>query len=373
MAPNPISFPRREGRASRQAHADLPDGTYEQEFGRDGFYGPVSHLYHAHPPTGWSDWQGPTRPRAFDTTKTNAASASPWDATPLFANAAVKFRLWRAAGAMDHLARNADGDELLFVHAGAGDLFCDFGHLAYSEGDYVVLPRGAMWRIEPAAPTTMLLIEATDDRYGLPDKGIVGEHAFFDPAALATPALDERFRAQSDERPCRVVLKRRDALSTVTFPHNPLDAVGWKGTLAPVKINWRDFRPLMSHRFHVPPSAHTTFLASRFVVCTFAPRPLESDPGALKLPFYHSNVDYDEIIFYHRGQFMSRDNIHPGMITLHPSGFPHGPHPKAFAAAAKAARRETDEVAVMVDTRDALDVTAQAAAIEWPGYVDSWK
>ncbi|MEE8512849.1 MAG: hypothetical protein V3S36_09410, partial [Acidiferrobacterales bacterium] len=145
------------------------------------------------------------------------------------------------------------------------------------------------------------------------------------------------------------------------------------GTLVPVRLNWRDIRPLMSHRYHVPPSAHTTFVAGRFVVCTFCPRPLESDPGALKVPFFHNNNDYDEVLFYHRGEFFSRDNIHPGMLTLHPSGITHGPHPKALAAGKKAVRKETDEVAVMIDTRDALYVDQRLSEVEWTGYVDSWK
>jgi homogentisate 1,2-dioxygenase len=141
----------------------------------------------------------------------------------------------------------------------------------------------------------------------------------------------------------------------------------------PVRLNWRAIRPLMSHRAHLPPSAHTTFASKRFVVATFCPRPMESDPGALKVPFFHSNDDYDEVIFYHAGEFFSRDNIHPGMITLHPSGFTHGPHPKAFETGARGARAETNEVAVMIDARDALDVADLPAGVEWPGYVDSWK
>ena len=168
-------------------------------------------------------------------------------------------------------------------------------------------------------------------------------------------------------------LKRRGAVSTVSYPYNPLDAVGWKGTLLPVRINLRDMRPLMSHRYHLPPSVHTTFQANRFVICTFVPRPLESDAGALRVPFYHSNADYDEVIFYHAGDFFSRDNIHPGMISFHPAGFPHGPHPKAFAAGASQTKSETDEVAVMVDTRDALDIAIGAEAIEWGDYVNSWQ
>ena len=153
----------------------------------------------------------------------------------------------------------------------------------------------------------------------------------------------------------------------------------WAGTatLSVVRINWRDLRPLMSHRAHLPPSAHTTFVAGRFVVCTFVPRPLESDPEALRLPFFHNNDDFEEIIFYHKGSFFSRDNIHPGMMTVHPSGFTHGPHPKAFNAATRSVesggKTETDEVAVMIDTRDAVDVAAMPAGVEFDGYVKSWR
>lgn len=372
MAKTWIPFQHVEGKASRQAHVALPEGTYERELGKEGFFGPAAHMYHRHPPTGWTDWEGPLKPRAFDTTKIAGAQSSPWDATLLLSNSHVRLRRWRCDRRMDHLVRNGDGDELIFVHAGRGELFCDFGRLAFSEGDYIVLPRSTSWRIEPAEPVTALLIEATNESYRLPDKGIVGGHAIFDPAVLEMPHIDDAFRAQQDERPWRVVIKRREQLSTVTYPFNPLDAVGWKGDLAPVRVNWRDIRPLMSHRYHLPPSAHSTFVAGRFVVCTFVPRPIESDPEALKVPFFHNNDDYDEVIFYHRGQFFSRDNIHPGMITLHPCGFPHGPHPKAFATGAKFARKETDEVAVMLDTRDALEVASGAAAIEFADYVKSW-
>jgi len=194
---------------------------------------------------------------------------------------------------------------------------------------------------------------------------------------LDTPHIDDAFKAQQDERTWKVSVKRRGQLSTVTFPFNPLDAIGWHGDLSVVRVNWRDIRPLMSHRAHLPPSAHTTFLAGRFVVCTFVPRPLESDPEALRLPFFHNNDDYEEIIFYHKGSFFSRDNIHPGMMTVHPSGFTHGPHPKAFNAATKAAgsggKTETHEVAVMIDTRDAVDIANMPAGVEFEGYVSSWR
>ncbi|MCU7842897.1 MAG: homogentisate 1,2-dioxygenase [Candidatus Thiodiazotropha sp. (ex Monitilora ramsayi)] len=368
-----ISLPRIEGIASRQAHVDLPADTYERELGREGFYGPSTQMYHRHPPTGWSDVEGPLQPRAFDATKLECTGESPWNAVALLFNTQVKIRFWRIESVMDHLVRNADGDELLFVHHGSADLFCDYGHLEIREGDYVMLPRGTMWRIAHHDSLSLLMIEATDESYRLPDKGIVGAHAVFDPAMLETPAIDDAFIAQQTEEPWQVRVKKRGQVSTLHYPFNPLDAVGWHGSLSPVRINWRAIRPLMSARYHVPPSAHTTFASSRFVVCTFAPRPIESDPGALKVPFFHNNDDYDEVIFYHRGEFFSRDNIHPGMLTLHPAGITHGPHPKALEIGSKSLRKETDEVAVMIDTRDALEVAELPDGVEWSGYVDSWK
>ncbi len=368
-----ITHPKVEGKASRQAHCDLPDGTYERELGKEGFFGPATHMYHSRLPTGWTDFEGPLQPRAFDTNKLDNASALPWDAAELMHNSHTRIRSWHSSGRMDKLVRNSDGDELLFIHAGSGDLFCDYGHLAFRDGDYIVLPRGTMWRIESDEPVNALLIEATNSSYMLPDKGLVGPHAIFDPAMLDSPQINDAFRAQQGDTPWQVVVKRRNRLSTISYPFNPLDAVGWKGDLMPVRINWRDIRPLMSHRYHLPPSAHTTFVAQRFVVCTFVPRPFETDPDALKVPFFHNNDDFDELIFYHAGNFFSRDNIHPGMMTLHPCGFTHGPHPKALNNAFKPKSDATEEVAVMIDTRDALDVTDAADSIEWKEYVDSWK
>ncbi|MBN67253.1 MAG: homogentisate 1,2-dioxygenase [Rickettsiales bacterium] len=369
-----LTFPRSEGVTSRQAHCDLPkEGLYEREFGKEGFFGPATHIHHKHPPTGWVHWEGDVRPRAYDLTKQSASASSPWQAVQLLHNQALDFRWWHSEGSMDHLVSNADGDDLLFIHSGEGALFCDFGHLPFSEGDYILLPRSTMWRIESDGAVEMLLIQATNDSYRLPDKGLVGPHAIFDPAVLDTPRIDDAFKAQQTEDEWQVVIKRHGSLSTVTYPFNPLDALGWHGDNLVVRVNWRDIRPLMSHRYHLPPSAHTTFLCNRFVVCTFVPRPIETDPGALKVPFYHSNNDYDEVIFYHAGDFFSRDNIHPGMITWHPCGFPHGPHPKAFEAGLKAAKTHTEEVAVMIDTRDALHAGDAMQNIEWTGYVDSWK
>jgi homogentisate 1,2-dioxygenase len=363
-----------QGRHSRQAHADLPEGTYEREISKEGFFGPAAFIHHPRPPTGWTTFEGPLRPRAFDLERLNAAEPTPWAAGRVLHNAALEMRFWKLASAMPALARNADGDQLLFIHQGAGELFCDYGRLSYRAGDYLYLPRGTMWRLAPDAPTSMLMIEATNSHYSLPDRGLLGGHAQFDPAMLETPVLDEAFADQAAQ-PGEVVveIKKRGQVSTVTYPYNPLDAVGWHGDLAPVRLNVADLRPVSSHRYHLPPSVHTTFVSDRFVVCTFAPRPFETDPGALKVPFFHNNDDYDEVLFYHAGDFFSRDHIEAGMMTFHPSGFTHGPHPKALKNMLVQAKPATDEYAVMVDARDPLEVGEAAATVENPAYVDSWK
>ena len=363
-----------QGRSSRQAHADLPEGTYEREISKEGFFGPAAFIYHPRPPTGWTSFEGPLRPRAFDLNRLNEPAASPWAAPVVLQNAAAEIRFWKLAGAMPHLARNADGDQLLFVHQGRGDLFCDYGRLPFEAGDYLYLPRGTMWRLRPEGPAALLMIQATNTHFGLPDKGMLGPHALFDPAMLETPAIDAAFQAhQAEAGEFRVEIKKRGQVSAVTYPYNPLDAVGWHGELAPVRLNVRDIRPVMSHRYHLPPSVHSTFVSDRFVVCTFTPRPFETDPGALKVPFFHNNDDYDEVLFYHAGDFFSRDHIEAGMLTFHPSGFTHGPHPKALKNMLSQPKPATDEYAVMIDARDPLDVGEAAATVENPDYVNSWR
>ncbi|VAW59027.1 Homogentisate 1,2-dioxygenase [hydrothermal vent metagenome] len=368
-----ISLPRTEGISSKQAHADLPENSYERELGQDGFSGPATQMYHRHPPCNWTSVSGPLQHHAFDTALLGDYHSSPWMATPLLHNSNLRLRFWACDVSMNSLVRNADGDELVFIHYGEGELFCDYGHLHFSEGDYILIPKGTLWRIEIKRPVKCLLIEATQDHYRLPDKGLVGAHAIFDPAVLETPEINQAFKEQQSEDEWIVQIKHLNELSEMRTPCNPLDALGWHGNLVPVKLNWRDIRPLMSHRYHLPPSAHTTFICDRFLISTFVPRPLESDPGALRVPFYHSNDDYDEVIFYHAGKFFSRDNIDSGMISFHPAGIPHGPHPEACEAGKNYTRKETDEVAIMIDARYPLQISPQARAIECRDYMNSWQ
>ncbi|RYF73892.1 MAG: homogentisate 1,2-dioxygenase [Comamonadaceae bacterium] len=377
----PVIIPMRFGITSRQAHADLPPGTFEREIGREGFGGQATHMYHRHAPTAWVRWEGPHRPRAYDLNGLPVASPGvrdcPLDAPLVAGNAHMQLRCWKPTQAMQHLARNADGDELLFVHKGGGDLYCDYGHLVLRDGDYLLLPRGTAWRFVPSAPSFILMLEATGDSFQLPDRGMLGEHALFDAAVLDVPQLDDAFIAQQTgregSREWDVRIQARHRISTLTYPSNPLDAVGWKGTLAPVRLNWRDIRPVLSARYHLPPSAHTTFVTKRMAVCTFCPRPAETDAGALKVPFFHSNDDYDELLFLHAGQFFSRDGMGPGMLTFHPAGFPHGPHPMAYRASQTKPRIELNEVAINIDLRDPLDIGPAMTKHERTGHADSWR
>jgi homogentisate 1,2-dioxygenase len=370
-----MNIPYVRGRVTSQAHVGLPEGTHEEEYARDGFFGRYAHLYREHPPVAWTRIEGPLCPRLYDLA-VEPADDYLTSRIPLLANTDCKLHVAAFATPMPYLFRNADSDELLFVHAGAGRLETDFGPLAYEPGDYLVIPRGTQYRFSPTRETRVLIVETTGE-LGLPDRGMLGQHALFDPAVLRVPTPFEPSALAAGQGGAgpgewRVVIQRQGALTSVYYPHCPLDVVGWKGTLSVWQLNVRDIRPVSSDRYHLPPSAHTTFIAPGVAICTFAPRPLENgDPRALKVPFYHSNIDFDEVLFYHSGEFFSRDGIRPGMLTFHPQGIHHGPQAKAIARAPGAQR--TEEVAVMIDTRRPLSVCAPAAALEQPEYWRSWQ
>ncbi len=357
-----------KGRTSRQAHVGLPEGTVEEEHGRAGFYGAASHLYRLHPPTDWVKVEGPAAHHAFDCNRLDVADDL-WP-TAILGNDDLSIAFHRHAAGRPEFRRDADGDELFFVHAGTGLLRTEYGPLHYRPGDYLLVPRGTTYRFEPAEPTDTFVIEAASGLLTLPDKGLLGRHALFDPAMIEVPDPEP----VDEEGEFVVVVKRGGGDTRVTYPFHPCDVVGWKGDLAPLRVNVADFRPVTSPRYHLPPSVHTTFVAPGFVVCTFAPRPLEEDPEALRLPFFHRNIDYDEVIFYHSGQFFSRAGVGPGMLTFHPAGLHHGPQPAAVERDREAARgpRTAEEYAVMIDAHRPLAVTDAATQVEVPDYVMSW-
>jgi homogentisate 1,2-dioxygenase len=352
------------GVASRQAHVSLPAGTVEEEFGRGGFYGRASHLYRHNPPTAWETIDGPLRPRALELGGLDGGDDA-WP-TVVLHNEDVALGAWRPRDEPGRYLRDADGDLVLFVHRGTGVLETDFGPLDYGPGDYLVLPRGTTFRLGPAVETWLLTI-ATTEEVSSPDRGLLGRHALWDESVVRIPEADPHDERGSFE----VVVRARGQLTTIGYPFHPLDVVGWKGDLTAFALNVADLRPVSSYSYHLPPSAHTTFTAGGAVICSFVPRPLETAPEALKVPFYHRNIDYDEVIFYHDGDFFSRAGITPGMLTWHPQGIHHGPHPKAVEQAGS--RDFTDEVAVMVDARRPLLLTGEGAGVERESYWSSWQ
>ena len=364
-----FAAPRVQGIAPRQAHADMPQGLWEREMGRDAFFGPATDFYHRNPPNAWAaiDKNGP-RPHVFDTRHIMSVTRSPWHAAELLVNASIRIRYWKTTGSMDHLVRNADGDELLFMHRGQCELFCDFGHISLVKGDYFILPRGTMWRIEAQGDIDLLLVESTDAPYRLPEESMLGRHMPFDAGVFDVPELNETFRSQRRDVESEIRIKHRGRVSSVVFPFNPLDAEGWKGDLYPVRLNVKDIRPISCHRAHVVPSGHTTFVSDRFLVCTFLPYPSPSDPTALKLPTFHDNVEYDEVLFLHDGTPSGlTEGFDAGLMTFDPRGLTHGPMPNMQPYYHKPeVSMENNFVVLMFDTRDPLELGKDARHYEIP-------
>ena len=357
------------GQVSRQAHVGLPEGTYEEEHGRHAFKGRASHLYRTHPPTAWVRLEGDIKPRAFDlnrlTTADQLQPAAPWER--ILWNGDVAIYVSRLSEPMPHFLRDADGDVCYFVHRGEGILETDYGPLKFRTGDYLLIPKGTTHRLVPETGDNFFYVIEGRAEFQLPDRGILGRHALFDPAILEAPEPDPH-----DENGEFVVKVKRDGrYITLVYPFHPLDVVGWKGDLCPLRLNVADFRPVVSPRYHLPPSVHVTWQCDGFEIGTFAPRPTETgDPTALRVPFYHSNIDNDEVLFYHRGQFFSRAGIGEGFITHHPQGLHHGP--QAAAIEASKTKEFADEYAVMVETERPLQVERAALAVEIEGYATSW-
>ena len=357
---------RSSGVVTKQAHVDVPEGLFEEEHGRKGFYGKVSHLYHERPPVGWTDIDGDLRPRRLPPLFGALPSQNAFH--PLMGNPDLEV----AAGAFDrdfpNFFRNADHDELLFVHGGAGRAETSYGHLPFKRGDYLRLPRGTTYKLFVDEPCRLLKV-ASASEFEQPDRGLLGPNALYDQTALEVP--EARPGSETGPGPFVVEVRRLGRTTSVTYGHNPLDVRGWKGSLYPSRLSIYDFRPVMSHRYHVPPSAHTTFVCGGLVVCSFVARPLEDErERVLKVPFYHSNIDYDEVLFYHEGSFFSRDGAGAGSLTLHPQGIHHGPHPGAVGKAQS--RTATDEYAVMIDARRPLLPSPLFGTIEDKDYWRSW-
>ena len=365
-----------------------PDGSlyHEELIGDQGFSGRHSLLYHLRPPTEIEmvsvdarvkmtyEPPGALRPRHFRTAK--AAHRSGGDAiasrTPLLTNGDVTLSIAHPTEAMTYWYRFAHGDEILFIHQGQGVLESPFGILPYRAGDYVVIPAGVLWQLVPddTVEQTYLVIEAMGhirppQRY-LSPQGQFLENAPYCERDVRSP---QQLVPHDETGQFEVHVKARGHITRYLYRHHPLDVVGWDGHLWPYTFNIEDFEPITG-RVHQPPSVHQTFAGPGFVVCSFVPRLYDYHPEGIPAPYNHANVDSDEVLYYVKGQFMSRKGIEAGSLTLHPSGLPHGPHPGTYAASIGQSR--TEELAVMIDTFRPLQVTAQAAALDDRNYVYSW-
>lgn len=355
----------------------------EQVMGTKGFSGIQSILYHHHPPTQivrserYADCraafeeQGVLAHRHFLTGQYTDESDAVTGRQFFLGNEDVWIGVVNPTRQMDYFYRNGDGDELLFVHKGTGKVESMFGTMTYQPGDYIVIPIGTIYRIQPdPGESKFLVIETTGwiappRRYRNND-GQFLEHSPFCERDIRGP---ETLETYSESGEFWVRTKSRGYLHAHLLPHHPFDVVGWDGYLYPWIFNILDFEPITG-RIHLPPPIHQTFEGNNFVICSFVPRLYDYHPEAVPAPYYHSNVHSDEVLYYVKGNFMSRKGISEGSITLHPSGIPHGPHPGTIEASI--GKKETSELAVMIDTFRPLRVIKQATSFEDPHYKYSW-
>ena len=379
------SFPRKRHIAYRREPGFLGEGiAYEEVITAAGFDRAYSILYHLRPPTrvrkiepaGSCAIEFATEPvlrhHHFKTRDIPRNGDPIIGRVPLLANDDVILSRCRPAEPQAELFRNATADEVLFIHRGSGTLHSLFGALPFRPFDYVVIPRGTTYRLEfdlDAEPDLLVFESAGDltipSRYLNPDGQLrlgapYGERDLHGPGEVAPIDRD---------RETTVLIKDGGRLTRYTLAHHPFDVVGWDGLIYPYTFNADDFEPITG-TVHQPPPVQQTFQAPGFVLCTFAPRLLDTHPEAIKVPYAHSNVEADEVLYYVRGRFGSRRGVEEASITLHPRGIPHGPHPGTIVASRSLDR--TDELAVMMDTARPLRMTRQALELDEPGYPLSW-
>ena len=374
------SIPRKRHIAFRR-----PDGGLyaEQLVGNEGFTGPSALLYHIHPPTTVlsvrriadvvlaADPDRTLRHRHFRTAAIPEGGSPTLDRTPILFNAEIAMLFARPTKNDAHFYRNAQADEVVYVSQGKGILETQFGDLPYREGDYLLIHRGILHRYAMAPePHRLLIFESrgyvrTPKRYRN-EYGQIVEGAPYSERDFRRP-MELRTHDERGEFP--IVIKQYDGLNEYVLDHHPCDVIGWDGMFYPWAFNIADFEPIVG-KVHQPPPVHQTFQGDGFVICSFCPRPYDFHPEAVPAPYNHSNVDSDEVLYYASSEFMSRKGIEYGSITHHPDGIPHGPHPGRAEASIGA--RETNELAVMMDSFRPLSVAQAVLPVEDPKYFRSW-
>ncbi|MFY8127947.1 MAG: homogentisate 1,2-dioxygenase [Chitinophagaceae bacterium] len=363
-----------------------PDGGLysEQLFSTEGFSNDYSLLYHIHPPTQIIKTDDPInvapeiaeekmlQHRSFEGFKVQPKQDYLQSRTPILVNNDCHISLAAPQQSMnDYFFKNADADEVIFIHEGKGKVLTQYGELAFTYGDYIVIPRGSIYQIKfETADNRLFIVESFSpirypkryiSKYGqLLENSPYCERDIIPPSNLQTIDSNGDFVIKT---------KKKGVLYGLHYAHHPFDVVGWDGCCYPYIFSIHNFEPITG-RVHQPPPVHQTFDAHNFVICSFCPRLYDYHPQAIPAPYNHSNIDSDELLYYVDGDFMSRKNVTRGMMTLHPAGIPHGPHPGAVEKSI--GKKETQELAVMVDTFHPLMLTKQALEIENKGYTMSW-
>ena len=379
-----MPFYQKRGDIPTKRHTQFRDDTsnlyWEELISREGFSQMYSNVYHVYPPTS-VEAVGELKKynlKAVDQTHRHhhirtANLESDGDAIssriPLFFNSDVVISKAHVKESMKSLYRNGNADEVLFIHTGSGIFKSNFGNMALTAGDYLVIPRGVIWQIDVKEDMRILVTESsspieTPTRYR--NKfGQLLEHSPFSERDIRTPD----FVGPVDDSPMDVEVKLRHGIQTYGYQHHPFDIVGWDGYYFPYIFNINDFMPITG-KIHQPPPVHQTFQAHGIVLCSFVPRPFDYHDQSVPAPYAHSNVDSDEIIYYVEGNFMSRKGIDEQSISYHPMGLPHGPQPGKIEESLGA--KETNELAVMIDTFKPLNMTKAALSVDDEDYPYSW-
>lgn len=361
-----------------------PDGSLykEQVIGTKGFSGISSILYHINPPTRvkeirkvtpieLKEWeQNKLRHFHFKTLETKPEGDYISGRKVLMFNNDVSLAICRPSEDMNFFYKNGEGDELVFVHEGTGTLETNYGTIDFHEGDYIVIPRGIIHRFALRNPCRFLIIESasqieTPRRYRN-EHGQLLEHS---PYCERDFRLPEKLLTINEKGEFEIKIKKLNCLHSYIFDFHPFDVVGWDGYFYPWIFNIDDFMPITG-KIHQPPPVHQTFEGHNFVVCSFCPRLFDYHPLSIPVPYNHSNIDSDEILYYVRGNFMSRKGIDIASFTLHPGGIPHGPHPGTVEASL--GKSATEELAVMLDTFHPLKLTVHAKQFDVPEYPYTW-
>lgn len=374
-------IPQKRHTIFRQPNGELYN---EQLFGTIGFDGMSSLLYHVHRPTMVKEFGASkdVAPKVAVNKNMKARLLKGFDVqptddfldsrVPLLVNSDIHIGVAAPRKSMtSYFYKNADADELLFIHEGSGVLHSLFGKVPFSYGDYLVVPRGTIYQMEFDGENNRILWSESFHPIYTPKRyrnwfGQLLEHSPFCERDYILPR-DLETHDEKGEFVIRV--KKQGMLHELMYASHPFDVIGWDGYNFPYGFSIHNFEPITG-RVHQPPPVHQTFETSAFVVCSFCPRLYDYHPQAIPAPYNHSNIDSDEMLYYVDGDFMSRNNIEKGHITLHPGGIPHGPHPGAYERSI--GQKETGELAVMIDTFKPLQVTEAAVAIDDGTYYQSW-